>query len=75
MNGDTTLNTLATPEGLFPDVANPGAFKPDREFVFAGFISAKPACGIRNLLIGRDSICDEHHMLAVATEPRIHNVR
>jgi hypothetical protein len=46
------------PEGLIPDVANPGAFKPDREFVFAGFISAKPACGIRNLLVGRGSICN-----------------
>lgn len=46
------------PEGLIPDVANPGAFKPDREFVLAGFISAKLACGIRNLLVGRGSICN-----------------
>lgn len=46
------------PEGFIPDVAKPGAFKPDREFVFAEFISAKPACGIRSLLTGRESICN-----------------
>lgn len=63
------------PEGFIPDVANPGAFRPDREFVFAEFISAKPACGIRDLLIGRDSICDVYHTLVVAIEPRVANVR
>lgn len=58
------------PEGLIPDVANPGGFNPDREFVFAGFISAKPACGIRSLLTGRESICNVYHSLVVAIEPR-----
>ena len=46
------------PAGFIPDIANPGGFNPDREFVFAGFISVKPpACGIRDLMVGRDSIC------------------
>lgn len=63
------------PEGLIPEVANPGAFKPDREFVFAEFISANPACGIRDLLIGRDSIYNVYHLLVVAIEPRISIVR
>lgn len=43
-------------DDLIPLVANPGAFRPDREFALAEFISAKPACGIRDLLTERDSM-------------------
>jgi hypothetical protein len=49
-------HALAIDVVLMFDVANPGAFIPDLEFVFAEFISARPACGIRDLFAERESI-------------------
>lgn len=63
------------PEGFIPDVAKPGAFKPDREFVFAEFISAKPACGTRSLLTGRESICKACHSLVAVIELEVSTIR
>jgi hypothetical protein len=48
-------HALVIDDGLMFEVAKPGGLSPDREFVLAEFISARP-CGIRDLFDDRESI-------------------